>query len=148
MTTISSEYLAKPSGACCLEGNIHKGIPKGKHVTIAGLETYIATPEKPNGNIIIYYPDVYGLFNNGLLIMDGFANAGYLTLGMDYFQGDAIYKYRTLDGKNVEGFDLERWLDKHMKGAAKMTPGWVEAVTKEYKKDGARFACVGYVSCV
>lgn len=77
--------------------------------------------------------------------MDGFANAGYLTLGMDYFQGDAIYKYRTLDGKNVEGFDLEGWLDKHMKGAAKMTPGWVEAVTKEYKKDGARFACVGYV---
>jgi hypothetical protein len=77
---MSDNYLAKPSGACCLEGNIHKGTPKGKHVTIAGLETYIATPSKPNGNVIIYYPDVYGLFNNGLLIMDGFANAvRYLT---------------------------------------------------------------------
>lgn len=145
MASKSDNYLAKPSGACCLEGNIHKGTPKGKHVTIAGLETYIATPEKPNGNIITYYPDVYGLFNNGLLIMDGFANAGYLTLGMDYFQGDSIAKYRTEDGKNVEGFDMTKWLEKHVENAAKITPGWVDAVTKEYKKNGVKFACVGFV---
>ncbi|KAE9984811.1 hypothetical protein EG328_008212 [Venturia inaequalis] len=144
MSTKSDTYLAAPSGACCLSGNIHKGTPKGKHVTIAGLETYIATPEKPNSNIIIYYPDVFGLFNNGLLIMDGFANAGYLTLGMDYFQGDAVSKYRTEDGKNVEGFDPEAWMEKHIKGASEVTPGWVEAIVKEYKKEGVRFACVGY----
>ncbi|TID14090.1 Protein AIM2 [Venturia nashicola] len=144
MTSNSTTYLAKPSGACCLAGNIHKGTPKGKHTTIAGLQTYMATPKNPNGNVIIYYPDVYGLFNNALLLMDGFANAGYLTLGMDYFQGDPVYKYRTAEGKYEEGFDWEGWLEKHVQGAAVVTPGWVEAVVKEYKKEGVRFGCVGY----
>lgn len=143
MTTKSDAFLAKPPGACCLEGNIHQGTPQGKHVTIAGLETYIATPERPNGNVIIYYPDVFGLFNNALLIMDGLANAGYLTLGIDYFQGDAITKYRLEDGKMKEGFDSQAWMDKHVKNAAKITPPWVEAVTKEYKKEGVKFGCVG-----
>lgn len=32
-------------------------------------------------------PDVFGLFNNALLIMDAFAEAGYLALGLDYFHG-------------------------------------------------------------
>jgi dienelactone hydrolase len=136
-------YLAQPSGTCCLEGNIHVGTAKGQHKTIGGLETYIATPQKPNGNVIIYFPDVYGLFNNALLIMDGFANAGYLTLGMDYFQGDPIYKHRS-DGKtNDEGFDWPGWLEKHTKNAEKITPAWVEAVKKEYVKPGVKFACVG-----
>ena len=27
------------------------------------------------------------LVNNGFLIMDGFADAGFLTLGLDYFRG-------------------------------------------------------------
>jgi hypothetical protein len=82
-------YLAKPSGACCLKGTIHEGEPRGRLTTISGIETYISTaPEgKVNGNILLYFPDVWGLFNNGLLIMDGFADAGYLVFGLDYFQG-------------------------------------------------------------
>lgn len=82
-------YLAKPSGPCCLKGTIHQGDPKGSYATIAEVETYIATPPqgKENGHILLYFPDVWGLFNNGLLIMDGFAAAGYLVLGLDYFRG-------------------------------------------------------------
>jgi len=82
-------FLAKPSGACCLEGKIHTGNPRGSFTSIAGVETYIVEPtvNKRNGNILLYYPDVWGMFTNGLLVMDGFADAGYLTIGLDYFRG-------------------------------------------------------------
>ncbi|KAF9630221.1 hypothetical protein BFW01_g402 [Lasiodiplodia theobromae] len=85
----SNEYLAKPSGACCLEGTLHNGEPRGTFTQIADVETYVATPPpgKSNGNIVLYFPDVWGMFPNGLLVMDGFADAGYLTLGLDYFRG-------------------------------------------------------------
>jgi len=88
-----SSYLAQPSGACCLTGNIHEGNAQGTFAGIAGIDTYIAKPEegKANGNIVLYFPDVYGLFNNGLLIMDGFASAGYVALGLDYFKGVSFY---------------------------------------------------------
>lgn len=81
-------YLAKPSGPCCLKGSIHTGEPRGTYKTIAGVETYLAIPTamQANRNILLYFPDVWGLFNNGLLIMDGFADAGYLVLGLDYFR--------------------------------------------------------------
>ncbi len=83
------EYLAKPSDDCCLKGNIHKGESRGRIETIADIETYVTQPAegKANGHIVLYFPDVFGLFNNGRLIMDGFADAGYLTLGLDYFRG-------------------------------------------------------------
>lgn len=82
-------FLAKPSGECCLKGSIHEGTPRGATVTIGNIETYVSNPPsaKANGNVLLYFPDVYGLFNNGRLIMDGFADAGYLVLGLDYFQG-------------------------------------------------------------
>jgi hypothetical protein len=85
-------YLAKPSGACCIEGSIHKGNPRGSYIQVAGVETYIVkpSPENSNGNILLYYPDVWGMFTNGLLIMDGFADAGYLTIGLDYFRGVSV----------------------------------------------------------
>lgn len=81
--------LAKAPGDCCLKGTIHQGEPRGSMVTIADVETYISYPpkQKANGNILLYFPDVWGLFNNGLLIMDGFADAGYLVVGLDYFRG-------------------------------------------------------------
>lgn len=53
------------------------------------METYVVHPpqDKANGHIVLYYPDVFGFFTNGLLIMDELADAGYLVLGIDYFQG-------------------------------------------------------------
>ncbi len=88
-TNSNSVFLAKPPGDCCLKGSIHVGEPQGIYQTIAGVKTYIARPSEKgaNGNIVLYFPDVWGLFTNGLLIMDGFAAAGYLVLGLDYFRG-------------------------------------------------------------
>jgi len=86
---MSDKVLANPSSACCLRGTIHDGEPTGKILEIAGVETYVATPsaDKANGNVILYFQDVFGLFTNGQLIMDGFAEAGYLAFGPDYFRG-------------------------------------------------------------
>jgi hypothetical protein len=85
----TKKYLAKPSGLCCLSGTLHEGEERGKVETISGIETYVATPKegKANGNVVFYFPDVYSLFKNGRLIMDVFADAGYLTFGLDYFRG-------------------------------------------------------------
>jgi hypothetical protein len=89
---VANGYLAKSPGACCLKGSIHQGEPRGTITTIANVETYVVTPPegKANGNILLYFPDVWGLFNNGLLVMDGFSDAGYLVLGLDYFRGVCI----------------------------------------------------------
>jgi hypothetical protein len=84
-------YLAKPPGDCCLTGSLHQGEPRGRTENVGGVETYISTPQgKSNGNIILYFPDVWGFFNNGFLVMDGFADAGYVTIGLDYFRGVSL----------------------------------------------------------
>lgn len=85
----NNKWLAKPSGTCCLKGTIHKGDPRGIYKDIAGVETYISRPATgtENGHILLYFPDVWGMFPNSLLVMDAFADAGYLVLGLDYFRG-------------------------------------------------------------
>lgn len=83
-------YLVKPPDSCCWLGTIHTGTPRGKTETIIDVPTYVATPEKPNGHVVLYFPDVWGLSGNAQLLMDGFADAGFLTLGMDYFRGVRI----------------------------------------------------------
>ena len=74
----TAKYLAAPSGACCLEGTIHQGKPRGSFISIAEVETYAVHPpaHKANGHIILYFADVWGMFTNGLLVMDAFADAG------------------------------------------------------------------------
>lgn len=83
------EWLARPSGACCLKGKLHCGDPKGTFERLADVETYISKPEpsKTNGHILLYFPDVFGFFTNALLVCDSYARAGYTVLGMDYFNG-------------------------------------------------------------
>jgi hypothetical protein len=85
----SDNYLAKPSGECCLKGTLHKGESRGRWETIIGVDTYITTPppNKSNGHVLLYFPDVWGMFPNGLLVMDAFADAGFTVLGLDYFRG-------------------------------------------------------------
>jgi dienelactone hydrolase len=91
---MENQYLAKPSSTCCLTGHIHSGQPRGTYKIISNINTYISTPppEKANNHILLYFPDVFGLFPNGLLIMDAFADAGYLVLGLDYFNGVSYYR--------------------------------------------------------
>jgi len=143
----SGSFLAKPSGACCLKGTIHEGEPRGRMDTIAGIETYISSPpqEIVNGHILLYFPDVWGLFNNGLLIMDGFANAGYLVLGLDYFRGDPVWKHRKDRHDNSNpNFDYEAWKMKHIAFADENVPKWVEQVKQQFGQPNTKYACVGY----
>ena len=85
----SESWLAQPSGACCLKGSFHEGTSRGRFITVADVETYIVEPNRSNanGHILLYFPDVWGMFPNGLLVMDAFADSGYLVLGLDYFRG-------------------------------------------------------------
>ena len=98
-------YLAKPSADCCLKGSIHKGEPRGRFETVHGVETYISSPQgNVNGNILLYFPDVWGFFSNGFLIMDGFADAGYQVIGLDYFRGVSLLIIIVVDD-NAEKVD-------------------------------------------
>ncbi|KAF2107786.1 hypothetical protein BDV96DRAFT_557408 [Lophiotrema nucula] len=146
-TLKSVDYLAKPSGACCLKGTLHKGEARGRWETIAEVETYISTPPegKANGNVLLYFPDVWGMFPNGLLVMDDFADAGYLVLGLDYFRGDPVWKHRKNrnDHSNPD-FDYEAWKHKHTTFANEAVPRWVKTVSDRYKDGKTKFACVGY----
>jgi len=62
--------IAKPSDTHCMEGTLHAGEPRGKTITVAGVETYIVEPPqgKANGHVVVYYPDVWGFFQNGFLV--------------------------------------------------------------------------------
>ena len=113
--TATEKYLAKPPSACCFAGSLHEGVPRGTVETdiFGGIPTYVSRPSssssfsseegktetttttttKPtpaNGhrNVLLYFPDVWGLSDNAKLMMDGFADAGgFLVVGMDYFLG-------------------------------------------------------------
>lgn len=140
-------YLAQPPGECCFKGTIHEGEPRGTVEKIASVDTYIVHPPegKDNGHVVIYFPDIWGFFKNGFLIMDGFADAGYTTVGLDYFFGDPIWLHRKdKNDKTTEpGFDSAAWINEKMVGAKKVVPGWVDAVKEKLGKPGTKFACVG-----
>ncbi|KAF2212747.1 hypothetical protein CERZMDRAFT_111797 [Cercospora zeae-maydis SCOH1-5] len=145
---MSSKVIAHPSAACCVSGKIHSGDPKGRTENILDVETYIATPDpsKANGNIILYFPDIFALFTNSKLMMDGWAEAGYLVLGPDYFRGDAIYKHKKdlHDPNDNPTFDFSAWLAKHREFSHPFVPKWVEEVKKQYGKPETKFVCTGY----
>ena len=92
---------------------------------------------------MLYYPDVFGFFTNGLLVMDEFAAAGYLTIGIDYFQGDPVFMHRDGPKEPKEGFDFEAWKDKYTKFAEENVPGWIDSVKQKYGKAETKYACVG-----
>ncbi|KAL5334619.1 hypothetical protein BJX70DRAFT_411164 [Aspergillus crustosus] len=142
---MSKTWLAKPPGACCLQGTLHSGTPRGEFKSIAGVETYITHPDTSNGHILLYFPDVWGMFTNGLLVMDAFADAGYTVLGLDYFRGDPVWKHRrNRHDRSDPNFDYEAWKAKHMNFADEAVPRWVDAVKEEFERPGTKYACVGY----
>ncbi len=140
------EYLAKPSGDCCLSGHLHSGTPRGKIQSIAGIDTYISHPSesKANQHIVLYYPDVYGLFTNGQLVMDSIADAGYFTVGLDYFNGDLVTLHRT-DGKwSDPNQTFEEWIARYSAIANDYVPKWIEGIKAEFGKADTKYACIGY----
>ncbi len=88
MAPPATSYLAIPPGDHCLSGNLHTGETRGKVETIEDTPTYITSPHpgRGNGNILFYYPDIFGFYNNAMLLMDAFADAGYTVFGIDYFR--------------------------------------------------------------
>lgn len=89
MSAVEDPVLARPAELCCLKGSIHSGEPAGEVVEIGGVDTYVATPDAKtsNGNVLLFFPDVFGMHINNFLTIDAFAARGYLTLGVDYFAG-------------------------------------------------------------
>lgn len=140
-------FLAQPPGECCFQGSLHDGEPRGTIEQIAAVDTYIVHPPegKANGHIVIYFPDVWGFFKNGFLVMDGFADAGYLTVGLDYFFGDPVWLHRKdrNDTTTEPGFDASAWVDEKMARAREAVPKWIEAVKATLGKPDTKFACVG-----
>jgi hypothetical protein len=95
MSTAKQSYLAQPSGDHCLSGNIHEGETRGRIEVIEEAPTYISSPQpgEGNGNILFYFPDVHGFYNNSLLLMDAFVDAGYTVFGIDYFRDVSAHWY-------------------------------------------------------
>lgn len=61
---------------------------------ISGVDIYISKPSegKANGHVLVYFPDVWGMFTNGFLVMDAFSDVGFLVLGLDYFCGVRLHR--------------------------------------------------------
>ncbi|KAI0393230.1 alpha/beta-hydrolase [Xylariaceae sp. FL0594] len=140
--------IAKPSGECCLKGYIHGGEKaRGTFETVSNIETYVSEPpaEKANGHVLFYFPDIWGMFNNGLLVMDAFADAGYRVFGIDYFRGDPVWKHRK-DGDDESDldFDFEAWKARHKAFADENLPLWIDEVKARHGRPDTRYACVGY----
>ncbi|KAJ5131835.1 hypothetical protein N7448_005993 [Penicillium atrosanguineum] len=78
MSTVEDPVLAKPVDLCCLKGSIHSGEPAGKAVQIGGVNTYVATPHAmvSNDNVLLFFPDAFGLQISNFLTMDAFAACG------------------------------------------------------------------------
>jgi hypothetical protein len=87
--------LANPPSTCCISGSIYPATPKGKIEKIGGVDTYITTPSgTSNGNILLYFPDAFGLYSNAFLMMDAYAEEGYQVFGVDYFLGVSNYLFQ------------------------------------------------------
>ena len=71
---------------------------------------------------------------------------GYLTIGLDYFRGDPVWKHRKdrQDTKTEPDFDYEAWKAKHIGFADQTVPNWVAAVKERYGEADTKYACVGY----
>ncbi|KAI6832610.1 hypothetical protein KC367_g7493 [Hortaea werneckii] len=152
MAESKKDWLAGPPSDCCLSNHMHQGSPRGIFQDVAGLETYVSRPrqEKSNGHILLYFPDVWGMFKNGLLVMDSFTDAGYLVMGPDYFRGDPVWKHRKdwHDQTTDPGLDYEAWKAKHTSFADEQVPEWIRCVKETFGVQSTKYACVGYVGHV
>ncbi|KAI0652751.1 alpha/beta-hydrolase [Trametes meyenii] len=131
--------LAGPLGACCFQTVQHVGDPRGTVEKIAGVDTYVARPSGGGADkVVLFHADIFGpLYVNSKLIMDFWADNGFLVLGVDYFEGDS-YDFH-MDEK---GFDIGTWIKKHQERTAVLLPPWYKAVKEQY--GSAKFFTVGY----
>ncbi|KAI0658272.1 alpha/beta-hydrolase [Cubamyces menziesii] len=138
---MAAAVLAGPPGECCTKTVQHVGDPRGTIERIAGVETYIASP--PSGTtedkIILFFADIFGpLYVNSQLLMDYWADNGYLVLGIDYLERESY-----ADHVNKEGFDMLGWIQLKRVRAAELLPPWVEGIRARYGVN-KKYFCVGY----
>ncbi|EFQ26058.1 dienelactone hydrolase [Colletotrichum graminicola M1.001] len=161
------EFLAQPPGPCCWAGTLHEGSPRGGVEDILGAPTYVVRPSDvknapaPNGHVVLYFPDVWGLSVNAQCLLDGFAAAGYTALGMDYFRGDPISlrivralvlpTVLTISTVFYECLLYMLGSALHSAFAAETVPRWTAVVRARFGAElraatgtETRFACVGY----
>jgi len=135
-----SQYIAAHPGNQCAEAVKHTGTAKGELIDLNGLTTYVTyPPDKATDKIILYYCDVFGpRFINNQLVMDFFAEHGYLVLSPDYFYGDQLEELR-----QQPGFDMGAWAGKYRSNAPKVVEETFLPAVKE-KFGGKIYASVGY----
>ncbi|KIW04476.1 uncharacterized protein PV09_04235 [Verruconis gallopava] len=148
MASTEVKRIASDFCSHCLLGNIHEGESRGKIEIIEDTPTYVTYPQpgRSNGHVLFYFPDIHGFYNNSLLLMDAFADAGYSVFGIDYFRGDPIWKHqKDKDDKTTDpAFDRAAWRERHSSYAQKQCPKWMQAIASRYSKDSTKFAAVGY----
>ncbi|KAI0794114.1 alpha/beta-hydrolase [Fomes fomentarius] len=129
----------------CFTAVRHEGTPEGKRETIAGVDTYIATPagDYPKDKILLFLPDAFGFgLENNLLLADDFARNGYKTIAIDYFLGDPAPLDAVDPGST---FSFPDWVGKHSPPEAlKITLKVINALRAEgVTKFGATGYCYG-----
>lgn len=120
---------------------IQQGIKWLTKVPNCTVKTYIGTPKnnKKPDTAILYLSDVFGFFPNNELLVDEFANNGYLTIFPDLFNGTQIGP----DDLNNGNVNIMEWLGAHQPDV--IDP--VVAKTIKYMRETLgvkRIAAVGY----
>jgi dienelactone hydrolase len=72
---------------------LDEGTPRGEDSTIAGVPCYFTKPTAPaaNGSAIILGTDIFGYkLINARLIADAYADAGFICVVPDYFEGEPM----------------------------------------------------------
>ncbi|KAI0352209.1 alpha/beta-hydrolase [Trametes cingulata] len=89
---------------------------------------------------MLFFSDVYGArYTNSQLVMDYWADNGYVVLGLDYFEGDSKALLNLDDGT----FDYPGWIARKQARAAVLVPPWIAAVRARFGMD-RKYVCVGY----
>ncbi|KAM0344832.1 hypothetical protein ACHAPU_007214 [Fusarium lateritium] len=125
-----------------------RGTPKGITILIENnVRAYLAKPssEYPT-KAVLYLPDIFGIWQNSMLMADAFASEGYVCLVVDTFNGDPVPLEMPRD------FDIMKWLGEGSDGQNPHTPEAVDPTVVsgiEYLKSigvtqiGAAGYCLG-----
>lgn len=75
------------------------------------MNTYIGTPSanKKADKAVLFLSDIFGLFNNNKLLVDEYANNGYLTVLPDLFRGGQI----STDDMDTGKINIPEWIKNY-----------------------------------
>ncbi|KAL0477860.1 hypothetical protein AKO1_013673 [Acrasis kona] len=84
-------FARPPIKKCCVVGTTIEGDKKGSMTHINGVDAYISMPKNKSERAVVFLSDAFGLeLINNYIICDKFAEAGYITIMPDLFNGGAI----------------------------------------------------------